>query len=66
MTIISTASGFAAASQALVQTFPVRGDARQFLGCWIPQIKLQTAIQRCMEAHGDPHRWWDDLGLYLD
>lgn len=57
------AAGFAAAAKALVDAFPARGDDRQFLGCWIPQAKLQAAIQRSMESAGDPQRWWDLLEI---
>jgi hypothetical protein len=60
------AGGYPAAAQALVEAFPARGDDRQFLGCWIPQAKLQTAMENCMRAHGDPARWWDDLDLHLE
>jgi hypothetical protein len=57
------AAGFAAAAQALVEAFPARGDDRLFLNCWIPQSKLQAAIERSMEAAGDPQRWWDLLEI---
>ena len=57
------AGGYPAAARALVEAFPARGDDRLFLGCWIPQALLQAAIERRMEAHGDPQRWWDGLEI---